>query len=93
MKKDNEGLHPHRFESNPMEQAFAEVWNERNKDDALLKYLLLPPDQDQRFPAAVSGESRLTAATIIQWLGSPVGQTFLRDVQQKHVEIQQGTEK
>lgn len=72
------GLHSHRFVDNPAEKRFADAWRE-HQSGRTLDYLLLCPlvDQHQVMPATERDE--LVAATVIQWLGSPVGQAFLRD--------------
>lgn len=70
------GLHEHRFPSNPEEQRFAEAWT---KCDGSGKQLDV-----RRFqggcPPQVEDRDRVVAATVIQWLGYPVGQAFLRDL-------------
>jgi len=82
----NRGLHQYRFRDNPMEEKFARAWNDQNiakpgtsDGRGTLDYLLA---KDCNFPAGeVTARDRIVAATVIQWLGSPVGQGFLRDVQ------------
>lgn len=75
------GLHTHRFKNNPVELAFAQAWEQINAlSSRHLGYLLTPPDQDQHFPEHPSERDEVVAATVIQWLGSPVGQQFLKDV-------------
>jgi len=79
--KRTKGLHEHRFRDNPEERRFAEAWAEHNTCGSTLAYLLdpahgtgpgRPPEPDDR--------DKVVAATVIQWLGSPVGQCFLRDL-------------
>lgn len=72
------GLHPYRFKENPEEQRFAKSWHSDGAHN--LKYLLCPPETDQRFAPTPSERDEVVAATVIQWLGSPVGQCFLRDL-------------
>lgn len=81
----NHGDSQCRFPQNPLEQIFAEAWERRNKRaDAgwgILDYLLA---EKNSFPRGeVTKRDRMVAATVIQWLGSPVGQEFLRDVHAK----------
>ena len=76
--RDVRGLHPYRFKDNPEERRFAEAWADRNATGKHLAYLLTVGDQ--RFPTAPTGREEQVAATVIQWLGSPVGQGFLRDM-------------
>ena len=75
----NKGLQQYRFEQNPLEKKFAKSWEEENKHHRTLDFLLAkeinyPKDGD------VSKRDREVAATIIQWLGSPVGESFVRGV-------------
>ena len=65
----------HRIKQNPLERQYAEVWRQK-QDSGLLEYLM----GDGASRGAVSERDELVAATVIQWLGSPVGQGFLRDV-------------
>ena len=68
------GLHSHRLapeQNNPREVAFAQQWqyeNDRGPSSQPLIELLIPDctDRDAR-----------VAATVIQWLGSNVGMSFL----------------
>jgi len=70
------GLHEYRFKENPEEKRFAETWS---KED-ILKYILLPGGVDQHFPVEPSERDKVVAATVIQWLGTPVGQCFLAEL-------------
>lgn len=74
----NDGMCWYRLKENPLESAFHREWAEQNSGDNTLKYLLA------RDPNRPNGEStdrdRIVAATVIQWLGSPVGQGFLANV-------------
>ena len=79
-KREHKGLHTHRFELNPEEQRFAEAWQKHNDRGETL-YHLLDLRKDRRgHPPVASGPDVELAATVIQWLGSPVGQGFLRDL-------------
>ena len=76
----NVGLHQYRFKDNPREKAYAKAWEELNdfNEKGTLDYLLA---KDCNRPAGeVTDRDREVAATVIQWLGSPVGQGFVRDV-------------
>lgn len=73
------GLHERRFRDSPEEKRFADAWeaqNEKRRED-FLGYLLSPTVGTA---APISERDRVVAATVIQWLGSPVGQAFLRDM-------------
>lgn len=73
------GLHARRLAdtgpSSMREKAFAEQWQKEQEDD-LLAYLL----GSDNHPGNVSERDAQVAATVIQWLGSNVGQNFLDKV-------------
>lgn len=74
------GLHTYRFAENPEEQKFYDAWaneNDRpNNNHGILDYLL----GNGIRPVESSVRDHVVAATVVQWLGSPVGQCFLRDL-------------
>jgi hypothetical protein len=75
MKKRHRGLHEHRFKENPEERRFAEAWAKQNEDGKTLAHLL---DANGRsWPPDPSDRDYEVAATVVQWLGSPVGQRWL----------------
>lgn len=76
----NKGLHQYRFKDNPMEKRFADTWEESNKSGRTLEYLL---SIDNRPNSDITERDREVAATVIQWLGSPVGMGFLADAMSK----------
>lgn len=76
----HKGLHTHRFADNPEEKRFAEAWAKENKQGSILAYLLDPAHGTGYRPPLPTVREAETAATVIQWLGSPVGQGFLRDL-------------
>jgi Pretoxin HINT domain len=68
------GLNTHRLEQNPLEKRFAVDWEKMNNrycSAPIIEYLLGEywTERDAQ-----------VAATIIQWLGSPVGSRFIADV-------------
>lgn len=79
----NKGLSQRRFKDNPMEQKFAQVWEDFNSSEGrldgrgTLDYLLAA--DCNRPDGEVTERDRQVAATVIQWLGSPVGQYFLEN--------------
>ena len=83
-KLKHEGRQPYRLKNNPMERAFARAWKERNTvapgmmGHGILDYLLA--DDSNRPLDEVTERDASVAATVVQWLGSPVGQCFVRDV-------------
>lgn len=71
----------HRLNSNPLEKAFADAWESENaprsgRPHGLLDWL----KGDGNRPGIVTQEEATIAATVVQWLGSTVGQSFLADV-------------
>jgi hypothetical protein len=71
------GLHQYRFEANPEEKRFALAWDTHNRDGGTLAYLLDTNQGQGLRPPEPSERDQVVAATVIQWLGSPVGQFFL----------------
>lgn len=77
----NAGLWTHRFKDNPEELRFAEAWDEINETGRILAWLLDTRDDGAvGKPADPSTNDRMVAATVIQWLGSPVGHGFLSEL-------------
>jgi hypothetical protein len=77
------GCKAYRFtkrDDNEQERVFAEKWQDIN-DEKHAKTLahLLAEDSNARNLPRPSDRDKMVAATVIQWLGSPVGQGFLRD--------------
>lgn len=79
----NEGLSINRFKANPLEYEFALAWEAINTDEVghlngrgTLDYMLSPSNRPN---GEVTDRDRVVAATVIQWLGSPVGQSFLEE--------------
>lgn len=75
---DHVGLNAHRLNDNPEERRFAEAWRGMQAG-RLLDWLLTGIDQ-RGYPDCASTRDEQVAATVVQWLGSPVGQGFLRDL-------------
>lgn len=69
-----QGKNIHRFNQNPLEKVFAKRWQELCENGGNLEYLLSGPT-NQRLP--ITDKEQIAANTVIQWLGSPVGQYFL----------------
>lgn len=74
------GLHEYRFASNPEERKFADAWAAQQASGHTIHYLLDPRSGQSGRPLEASDRDQAVAATVIQWLGSPVGQAFLRDL-------------
>lgn len=79
------GRSTYRFKQNPREKLFADHWKKANDPDrrqGVLDFLLA---EDSNHPRGeVTDRDAEVAATVIQWLGSPVGQWFLRDVHEAY---------
>lgn len=73
------GKHTHRYKDNPLEKAFALAWQEHNDHHLVLAALLSDGKQSLR-PSDPAQPDYDIANTVIQWLGSPVGQNFLIEV-------------
>lgn len=81
VKPQFQGLHPYRYKDNPLEKAFAEAWQAENqimpgRPTSTLAYLMDLTNRGEPNPP-LTDRDHLVAATVIQWLGSPVGQGFL----------------
>jgi hypothetical protein len=79
----HEGKSLHRLSSNPLEKAYHDAWLEHNDQPygGTLAYLL---GDGNRPSCDFTERDAEVAATIIQWLGSPVGQRFVEGVLSKH---------
>lgn len=71
-----DGKNTHRLDENPLEAKFAELWGKDYKYRDTLNYLL---SERVNEPTHVNEHDQEVAATVIQWLGSPVGQCFLEE--------------
>lgn len=75
------GISRHRLTDNPEEQRFADAWQEQNDTGRTLDWLLDPLHSARTgYPPHAEDREREVAATVVQWLGSSVGQGFLRDL-------------
>lgn len=82
IKKKFRGVSSNRYQREPLEKLFAEMWQKQNdapwiQSHSTFAYIL---SKDQRNVVDPSERDYEVAATVIQWLGSAVGQGFLRDV-------------
>jgi hypothetical protein len=87
VKKKFQGRSPHRYKTDPLEKAFALAWQAENDTSragrrySLMEYLFAEnKDSSERPIANLTQRDWEIANTLIQWLGSHVGQCFLRDV-------------
>ena len=84
IKEQFQGMSPRRYAGNPLEKAFALAWQEANDEvpgrgHATLAYLMDKHNRGEPNPP-LSERDWLVACTVIQWLGSPVGQNFVEHV-------------
>ena len=84
----NKGRCQYRLNNNPNEKFFAEAWEKQNLNvsgrqdgTGVLDYLMAESPNEPM--GEITDRDREVAATVIQWLGSPVGCDFLRDVKIK----------
>lgn len=84
VKPDYQGRSSHRYKENPLEKAFALKWQDDNsglgKRYTILDALFDPSGRGGPGYRDVTKQDWETANTLIQWLGSPVGESFLADV-------------
>ena len=82
VKRRYQGLHAFRYRDNPLELKFALEWQKQHDPQhghrvaGTLPALL----GDGITSVEPTTQDYLVAATVIQWLGSPVGEAFLREV-------------
>lgn len=77
MKNLVHSLNEHRLSSNPLEKRFLELWHEQNKFSGTLEWILSGGPVNERM--TVSLRDAQVAATMMQWLGSPIGMAFLEE--------------
>lgn len=81
VKSDYQGRNAHRYKENPLEKAFAFAWQGENsglgKRYTILDALFDPSGRGGPGYRELTKQDWETANTLIQWLGSPVGQAFL----------------
>lgn len=85
VKNQYRGIQFERTERDATEKRFAEVFAaecEVGRDTTtatgdFVRQLLCPSDANPNHPPPISDRDRKVVATTIQWLGSPVGQSFL----------------
>lgn len=82
MSKKFLGKSLYRFEKNPKEKVFSNEWIELNRGKYSMIEMLLSSDGGKT-PAQVNEHDELIAATVIQWLGSPVGYSWLIEIIKK----------
>ena len=73
---EHKGLNTHRLAGSPLESAFAAEWESHNAAYDTLAWIL-GGGNGKSFPSERDAQ---VAATVIQWLGSPIGQNFVERV-------------
>lgn len=76
----NKGINAHRLKDNPLEKKFADAWEAENTEGRNTLEYLLAKKINHPYPGEVSKRDREVAASVIQWLGSPVGSYFVKEV-------------
>ena len=82
LKKSQKSVNEVRFSREPLEKTLVEVWREyNNRPGGYGRFLqfLMSPKQPIHLEN-ISNRDLQVAETVIQWLGSPVGQGFLEEV-------------
>lgn len=84
-EKEARGLHTGRLSQNPIERALSDGWAEEvvsvspiNKNTLLDGLLELQGRENNRPLGYATERDHVIAATVVQWLGSPVGFYFLQ---------------
>ena len=67
----------YRWKDNPLERLFYKAWTKEPLQPRLLECIMTNDEYGRRQP--VSDRDQFVAASVIQWLGTPVGQDFLKD--------------
>jgi hypothetical protein len=76
----------YRFKGNPEEEKFFKAFVEHTDDKDIKMSQIVFPSLDGRTPVSFLDEREMQIVkNTIQWLGSPVGQGFLRDLGYKKV--------
>ena len=83
--KEVRGLHTRRLSQNPIEKALSDGWAEEivsvssiNENTLLDGLLELQGRENNRPIGYATQRDHVIAATVVQWLGSPVGFSFLQ---------------
>lgn len=83
VKKQFQGMSPHRYKSDPLEKRFAEAWQKQN-DSTRPNLAYLMDENNRGMPKPpLTDRDWLVSSTVMQWLGSPVGQCFLVEMLSK----------
>ena len=86
-KIKHSGRSPHRLKSNPKERVFLESWQKEQKQNHELQWLLCASYDQNVQERDITQEEATCAATLMQWLGSPVGSCWLDETLAKCKEV------
>jgi hypothetical protein len=73
----------HRIQSNPVERVFSEEWSKQARSGHTLEWLLCASADQQVQLRNITQREATCAATLMQWLGSPVGFCWLEETMKK----------
>jgi hypothetical protein len=80
---EHKGRSAHRLASSPRERVFAEEWERQQRSSHTLQWLLCASADQNQQDRELTQEEATCAATLMQWLGSPVGFAWLEDTLMK----------
>lgn len=80
IKLKYQGVSADRYCREPQERAFAEAWQKANENQRLLANIMSPGSSFSFMPRDLSAYDHKLAASVIQWLGSTVGQHWLAEL-------------
>ncbi len=83
MTRTHRGLRYNRCQRNLLEKKFSNRWAKAQENHSFLLQHVLDSKGTSYPPPDVSDRDAVVAATVIQWLGTLVGQDFLREVMGK----------
>ena len=77
------GRSAHRLSTSPREAVFAEAWRKQQEFGHTLQWLLCASRDQQIQDRQLTQDEATCAATVMQWLGSPVGWNWLHETIEK----------
>lgn len=72
------GCNYRRWKDNPLEQKYVEEWVKINKAGNVLGYIVSSKNENDTY--TLSKRDLEVAVKVIQWLGTPVGRSFVENV-------------
>ena len=80
LEVNHEGMCRYRLKDSLIEQKLANTWQHINATYCTLDWLVGHTDENGQHCGHATQEQATMAATVIQWLGTPVGRQFLQEV-------------